>query len=397
VTTEITPHFRPAVWTDTALNALKGRPLRITGQLFFDASHHPGSGSNCQPPPKRQSSWEIHPLYKLEVCTKTTLEECKVNDTAAWLSLSAFNKQPPKPDVVKKKDEGQTGSGSPPGQSQWEATLAYPYAKGDGTLGVRYKGELVNLKVDEKVLGDRTANDLENFSEGDTIWLRVSPDRASVTKIDCVPAPALERLAALAIPAIALILLTVILSWGGALHFLMGVDGKYSKSKFQLAMWFGVLVTTYLATYWLRWRYGLHLGGIGIPAHLALISGISAFTFAAAKSIAVTKKPQILGGAAIAPPPVVPAVAPVTGAAQRWIFIRDLLSDDAGNAELGDYQMLVIVLIAVCTYLFQAYHFLGTISFADVKLPDVDTTILAAFGLGQGAYLGNKVASDGKP
>jgi hypothetical protein len=406
VTTEITPHFRPAVWTDVALNALKGKPVRITGQLFFDASHHPGSGSNCQPP-KRQSSWEIHPLYKLEVCVKTTLEECKANDNAAWVSLSVFNRQPPPPPPppdAKKKDEGTTQAGaSASSQSQWETTLAYPYTKGDGTLSVRYKGDIVALKVDEKALG-KTASNLEDFSEGDTIWLRVSPDRTSLVRVDCVPVPGGVRLAALAIPAAALILLTIVLSWGGALHFLMGADGHYSKSKFQLAVWFGVLVTAYLATHWLRWRYGLQFGGIGIPAHLALISGISAFTFAAAKSIAVTKKPQ--DGAAVgaqAPPEgaIVPAppqpVAPPKGAAQRWTFIRDLLSDDAGNAELGDYQMLVIVLIAVGTYLFQMYHFLGTINFADVTLPDVDSTILAAFGLGQGAYLGNKVASDGKP
>jgi len=407
VTTEITPHYRPAVWTDKALNALKGKPpVRITGQLFFDASHHPGSGSNCQPP-KRQSSWEIHPLYKLEVCTKDSLEQCKASDNTPglWLSLSDYTKT--KPDEKNKKEEESKAAATPPGQSQWESTLAYPYTKGDGALKVRYKGELVTLKVDEKALGSDTVENLTNFSEGDTIWVRVSSDRTSLAKVDCVPVPGGERLLALAIPAAALILFTLLLSWGGALHFLMGVDGHYSKSKFQLAVWFGALVCIYLATYWLRWRYGAGFGGISIPAHLALISGISAFTFAAAKSIAVTKNTPNSAAAGAAPaaapqgdvvPPVPPQpVAPPKGAAQRWTFIRDLLTDSGGNAELGDYQMLVILLIAVGTYLFQAYHFLGTITFAEVKLPDVDSTILAAFGLGQGAYLGNKVASDGKP
>ena len=406
VTTEITPHFRPVVWTDTALNNLKGKPVRITGQLFFDASHHPGPGDTCQPP-KRQSSWEIHPLYKLEVCIKDTLEQCKANDNTPglWLSLSEYTKT--KPDAAKKKEEESKAAATPPGQSQWESTLAYPYAKGDGALKVRYKGELVTLKVDEKTLGPETVEDLTNFSQGDTVWLRVSADRTSLAKVDCVPVPGGERLLALAIPAATLILFTLLLSWGGALHFLMGVDGHYSKSKFQLAVWFGALVSIYLATYCLRWRYGAGFGGISIPAHLALISGISAFTFAAAKSIAVTKKGADGAAAGVASaktpqgdvvPPVPPQpVAPPKGAAQQWKFIRDLLTDSSGNAELGDYQMLVILLIAVGTYLFQAYHFLGTITFAEVKLPDVDSTILAAFGLGQGAYLGNKVASDGIP
>lgn len=87
VTTEITPHFRPAAWTDTALNAMKGTPVRITGQLFFDASHHPCSAGK-RPSPLRQSSWEIHPLYRFEVCTKQTLGECKVEDDGLWVSLS---------------------------------------------------------------------------------------------------------------------------------------------------------------------------------------------------------------------------------------------------------------------------------------------------------------------
>jgi len=58
VTAEITPHYRPASWNeighyekwssslkkyvpDPALAArLTGHPYRVTGQLFFDASHH---------------------------------------------------------------------------------------------------------------------------------------------------------------------------------------------------------------------------------------------------------------------------------------------------------------------------------------------------------------------
>jgi hypothetical protein len=76
VTAEISPHFRPASWNRFDVNAkeaplvhglpLKGVKVRITGQLFFDASHKPcvnGKGSA----PKRRSIWEIHPVYAIEV------------------------------------------------------------------------------------------------------------------------------------------------------------------------------------------------------------------------------------------------------------------------------------------------------------------------------------------
>ena len=45
---------------------------------------------------------------------------------------------------------------------------------------------------------------------------------------------------------------------------IMGEDGRFSNSKFQTVIWFGVVVTSYLATFWMRWRIlgGDMLGGI---------------------------------------------------------------------------------------------------------------------------------------
>jgi len=73
VTAEIIPHFRPELWNrfdsnETTGPLVGGFPVggikvRITGQLFFDASHDP---AGCRPP-LRRSSWEIHPVYKIEV------------------------------------------------------------------------------------------------------------------------------------------------------------------------------------------------------------------------------------------------------------------------------------------------------------------------------------------
>lgn len=84
VTAEISPHFRPVAWDRFDVNdktmaaahgipQLKGAKVRITGPLFFDASHAP---STCAVPvpgqPARRSIWEIHPAYAIDVFdTKT--------------------------------------------------------------------------------------------------------------------------------------------------------------------------------------------------------------------------------------------------------------------------------------------------------------------------------------
>ena len=87
VTAEITPHHRSAIYNrfDTNLkdflngqpqrprqDKLRGHPLplkgarvRVTGQLFFDASHTPCVNGHGGPP--RRSIWEIHPVYAIEV------------------------------------------------------------------------------------------------------------------------------------------------------------------------------------------------------------------------------------------------------------------------------------------------------------------------------------------
>ena len=80
------------------------------------------------------------------------------------------------------------------------------------------------------------------------------------------------------------------------------------------------------------------------------------------------------------------------GSENLW---RDLVQNDEGNFDLGDFQMVVVTLLAVAMYLVLIFHFLGSIELRNaVDFPDVDTTILAAFGLGQGAYLTKKAAGD---
>lgn len=94
VTAEISPHYRPVVWSrfHDGLNegvealvagllkgrvldqlAKGGRPLlvRLTGPLFYDASHRPcvfsGGKVTERHSPERRSIWEIHPIYRIQV------------------------------------------------------------------------------------------------------------------------------------------------------------------------------------------------------------------------------------------------------------------------------------------------------------------------------------------
>jgi len=105
VTAEISPHYRPASWNEighyevwnsttkkytpnAAMDArLRAHPYRITGQLFFDASHTVcPCGTNCSP--ARASVWEIHPVYAIEVCKAGSA--CDENNDSDWLAFDTW-------------------------------------------------------------------------------------------------------------------------------------------------------------------------------------------------------------------------------------------------------------------------------------------------------------------
>lgn len=85
VTAEVSPHDRPNAWTPENLNK-QTKPVRITGQFFFDAEHHPCTATKTEEP-KRQSVWEIHPVYKIETCTAKRADDCLASDDSVWALL----------------------------------------------------------------------------------------------------------------------------------------------------------------------------------------------------------------------------------------------------------------------------------------------------------------------
>ena len=89
IVAEMSPHHRPANWTADNVNkvATAQALVRITGQQFFDSSHRPCSnGAPVGDNPKRISLWEIHPIYKFEVCTG----DCA--GAGQWVSLDEWLK-----------------------------------------------------------------------------------------------------------------------------------------------------------------------------------------------------------------------------------------------------------------------------------------------------------------
>jgi hypothetical protein len=106
VTAEISPHYRPDSWNEIGhfeifnsttkkytpnpamASRLQAHPYRITGQLFFDASHAPCPCNKTCSPPIRASVWEIHPIYGIEVCKAGTT--CDEKADGDWIAFDAW-------------------------------------------------------------------------------------------------------------------------------------------------------------------------------------------------------------------------------------------------------------------------------------------------------------------
>jgi hypothetical protein len=94
VSAEIIPHYRPASMEVDQLALAQDFPVKITGQLFFDGSHKPCSGSHVTAgDPARISVWEIHPVYKIEVCSERDLDACDPNDKSKWTNLDKWKEE----------------------------------------------------------------------------------------------------------------------------------------------------------------------------------------------------------------------------------------------------------------------------------------------------------------
>lgn len=84
IVVEMSPHHRLQQWTkDNVMAFAQNKRVRVTGQVMFDSSHVPcvnrqEVGTN----PRRMSLWEVHPIYRFEVCTAN----CNTNNPT-WAKL----------------------------------------------------------------------------------------------------------------------------------------------------------------------------------------------------------------------------------------------------------------------------------------------------------------------
>jgi hypothetical protein len=119
IVVEMTPHFRAAFqpnWTSDVLKPVRGRKVKIVGQLMVDNDHNSkkdncgltGAGSSCW----RATIWELHPVTKFQVCMAAG-NDCDLN-SSDWVELEKMSSgettSTPHPSTNKK-------SGVPPSPS----------------------------------------------------------------------------------------------------------------------------------------------------------------------------------------------------------------------------------------------------------------------------------------
>jgi hypothetical protein len=169
-------------------------------------------------------------------------------------------------------------------------------------------------------------------------------------------------------------------SWN-PLELVEGEDGRLSTSKFQFWLWTLVVVFGYcaLAFIWLK-QHWLELGPTlpTPPRNLLVAMGLSVGTAAAAKGITVS---YVSSGRKIKTP------------ASKKAFSQ-IFEDDGGNPDLSKVQMVAWTFIAISVFLVQIA---GHVQKGYVDLPDIDVALVALMGIGQVAYLGNKLVPADAP
>lgn len=271
--------------------------------------------------------------------------------------------------------------------------VVHPYSDGSNAVEVRFAQATRSAPLQCKAV--TCPGVLRHAQVGDLVTVDVDQggNPTSFSRIERVarPVDAWTRFAAFGGSLIFLYLITEFAARWGSWKFLIGADNRYSNSQCQMVLWFGAVATMYLGTLVLRvailgWDY---LGGIGITANVAAVTGLSALSFGGAKAITMTKIEK--AAEAHLPPVKVPAARPC--------LRTDLFLNDNGRADFGDFQMILITVAAVAIFVGQAFHEAGLLIVnPHAMLPDVDSSLLAGFGIGHGAYLVKKAvlkAGDG--
>lgn len=206
-------------------------------------------------------------------------------------------------------------------------------------------------------------------------------------------------------------------------------NGSSSTSKFQMMIWTATVVFAYLAIFEVRFSQHHPEGVPAMPVNVLIAMGISIASTVASKAIAVSKDNaakdaaaedlaqqqavRIAGTAAVvqgaaqgaaeggaqqvnvavmapAAPPVAPPVRDRSG-----IFM-----DARGKPDLGKVQVILWTLIAIGVFLSNVFLSMSKTGVCNANqeclttIPDISQTLMVLMGLGHGAYIGNKLASN---
>ena len=192
---------------------------------------------------------------------------------------------------------------------------------------------------------------------------------------------------------------------------MLGADGKLSTSKAQFWIWTEVVVFAYAFLFTshvqggnLPWPSG---NGPMIPTDVMILMGLSVTTAATAKGLASANPGATAAGgtvtAAAAAAPAAgaggagaaPAAAPMTTGTANAKY-GDLVTDNQSGTvtSFSKAQMLTWSIVAAVAYIATTVaaraSFFGATATA---YPDIDPALVVLVGLGQGAYLGTKVAA----
>lgn len=254
-------------------------------------------------------------------------------------------------------------------------------------------GAIEPLKLTIDRLADKAALD-QGARPGDRVWLTVddplNPEHVvQITRL-ARPVPIPQRLIALGAAFAVIAAFAALATAGRPWRFLVGNDNRMSNSQTQMALWFGVVAMVYGATVILRgWFLGWEfMGGIAMTTNVLAMTGLSGLSFGAAKLVAVQKDAN--AAAVAAAPAAAAAPAPALAAKPK---VTDLVLNDFGAADLGDFQMILVSSVATLIFAAASWEFLTLVDIVkSTTLPDVDTALLGSFGIGQGAYLIKKAA-----
>jgi len=116
---EMTPHYRAKYhpnWTYDLLTSLRGKQVKVVGQLILD-NDHTKSSDICSTPPDssdnancwRESPWELHPVTEFYVCRAQSCDA----DSSDWVALDDVQSQglgsSPSSNASSGTGEGSTG------------------------------------------------------------------------------------------------------------------------------------------------------------------------------------------------------------------------------------------------------------------------------------------------